>query len=46
MLNGESAAVLGVTKSQTRLSNWSELNWNGEIELFLLNLEDLYNQYE
>ena len=23
------AAVHGVTKSQTRLSDWSELNWNG-----------------
>ena len=36
------AAVHGVTKSQTGLSNWTELNWN----LFLLQLEYLSSAFQ
>ena len=36
------AAVHGVTKSQTQLSNWTELDWN----LFLLQLEYLCSAFQ
>ena len=35
------AAIHGVTKSRTRLSDWTELNWTGKIFLLLI-LNPLY----
>ena len=34
------AAIHGVTKSQTRLSNWTELNWTEPVCLYFLFLPD------
>ena len=34
------AAIHGITKSQTRLSGWTELNWRGMINLHLEDIGD------
>ena len=34
------AAIHGITKSQTRLSGWTELNWRGMINLHLEDIRD------
>ena len=36
------AAIHGVAKSQTRLSDWTELNWTEHIESFIYDLSQSY----
>ena len=32
------AAIHGVAKSRTRLSDWTELNWRGALKLYVLGM--------
>ena len=36
------AAIYGVAKSRTRLTNWTELNWTDRILMLILNLLAMY----